>query len=309
MASIFRRHKPNIWRHAGKVVTLIIATISSSIVYIVLCFQLVDMPRLGLVESLPRTIIWLTMSFLTWVPSAFSLVLSLCVIMAGHYVECRYLKTSVHDDYLKCIPSGEALYDLHAVFLRVVETSETWSKAVAWCLGSSSMCFFFMLITYVTDGLAFSVIPPMSIMLPCLWIPAFACGSVTARFVHIYISVNTRSPLLLPETDEKNYNKSYLRRRSVSVREEVVPQEGEGDEEEGGEAAATPQWNRLTGAALMKYEDEHDKLLELCKHLEDIFGIRVMGLKVTASQILQIATFYGTGATLIIQNSAAWQAS
>jgi len=60
---------------------------------------------------------------------------------------------------------------------------------------------------------------------------------------------------------------------------------------------------KLNSVELKKYQDEHDKLLELCKHLEDIFGVRVFGMKVTAAQILQLATFYGTGATLIIQNS------
>mmetsp|Transcript_8130 Transcript_8130/g.16412 ORF Transcript_8130/g.16412 Transcript_8130/m.16412 type:complete len:455 (+) Transcript_8130:159-1523(+) len=299
MLSSFRRHKPKYWKHAGKVIVLIFATILTSQVYILVTFRLVDMPALKIIETMPRTTIWFSLSFWSWVPACFSLVLTLCLIMSGHYVEANSLKREIHDNYLKVIPKGDALYDLHVIFLRIVETSETWSKAIVWCLLSSSICFFFMLITYITDGMIYSVIPAMAIMLPALWIPALACGSVTARFIQIYISVNTRSPLLLPECDARNQKDRMLRRRNKGENEQGSDVKEGGEDEESWE-------KQLDGEALEKYTDEHDKLLELCKHLEDIFGVRVFGLKITASQILQLATFYGTGATLIIQNSGAW---
>ena len=304
MASVLRQHRPRTWEFIkGKIGLGSLAIVGGSTLYILLSYIFIDMKGssdLGLYASYSDCAISLTVGTWFWGAPAISVILSFATVLAGHYAECLHLKAEVHNNYLKYVPGGDALYDLHVVFLRIVETSETWSKVVLWSLTASSACFFIMLFALVNDGIVYSLYPPNGILLTILWVPAMASGSVTARFVQIYISINTRSPLLLPEADLRNYNQRVLRRREKSVVEGS-------DKVSTKVAAAAAPAKMLSGEELEKYSLEHLKLLELCKHLEDIFGIRVLGMKVTAAQILQLATFYGTGATLIIQNSAAWK--
>ena len=187
------------------------------------------------------------------------------------------------------------------------------------------------------EGFMLSVFPPLGIMLPALWSTAFAAGAVTSRFVRIYIAINTRSPLLLlrsgdetggGEEDGKQDRQhrdtdKFLKNAgvSLSITTEIVKDKKDDilddleDLDDDLEAAVSSSKNPkekfdvdlssnwTSTPEFTAYKSSHLLLMELCKHFEDIFGVRIFGLKITAAQLLQIATFYGTGATLILQNS------
>lgn len=358
MISILKTHKQKVFKFVNYGYGLVFAAAGGAMLYIPTAFGFLDLETMRIDDYLfgetsfqSRLFWWVTgyASLACWVPAGFSLVLSCCSIMAGHYVECEKHRDRCLNDFRVYIGKGDALYDLQVIFLRITQTSSSWSKCVLWSLAASSICFFYMLVTYLSgEGFLYSVYPPLGIMLPALWSTAFAAGAVTSRFVRIYIAINTRSPLLLQRNGEEeeaagvtsergrretNANK-LLMTGGVSlsittgiggnisgVNSDLIKEDGEKggggkgkeeEEEEKGEkengvhfSASTniEEGNWVLSPEFGEYKDAHLLLMELCKHFEDIFGIRIFGLKITAAQLLQIATFYGTGATLILQNS------
>ena len=87
--SIMKRHSPWIFKHITLLLFLINGTIVGSWLYIVVTFQLLDCPERGIVELILETAVFSYLSFMCWVPACFSLVISVCVIMVGHYKECQ----------------------------------------------------------------------------------------------------------------------------------------------------------------------------------------------------------------------------
>ncbi|GMH65623.1 hypothetical protein TrST_g8439 [Triparma strigata] len=347
MISVLKTHAGKIFKRINYGYGAVIAAAGGALVYIPTVYSFYDLDLMKVekmlfgVDNLQVRIFWWIagyISLFSWVPSGFSLVLSCCSIMAGHYVECETHRSRCLTSYRTYITSNSALYDLQVIFLRIVQTSSSWSKCVLWALTSSSMCFFYMLVTYLADeGFMLSVFPPLGIMLPALWSTAFAAGAVTSRFVRIYIAINTRSPLLLlrsgdetggGEEDGKQDRRhrdtdKFLKNAGVSLsittgivkdKKDDISDDSE-DLDDDLEAAVSssknpkvkfdvdPSSNWTSTPEFTAYKSSHLLLMELCKHFEDIFGVRIFGLKITAAQLLQIATFYGTGATLILQNS------
>jgi hypothetical protein len=175
----------------------------------------------------------------------------------------------------------------------------------------SSVCFFTMVLAFFQSHMSWSTYPGMSIMLPALWLPGFASGVVTGRFIWIYSAATARSPVLLramagEETANLGNDDAGGVKRFVSVKGSlesslfnakpvVDPASSKGEAEgewknddrcvvltQPGDAAALapppPPLTLLVRAR--RYATAYKELMELCKHQEDIFGIRAFGLKV-----------------------------
>jgi hypothetical protein len=56
------------------------------------------------------------------------------------------------------------------------------------------------------------------------------------------------------------------------------------------------------------YDSEHHKLMDLCKHMEDIFALRIFGLAITSARISEIFAFYATVMSVIVQKASEIQA-
>ncbi|GMI42462.1 hypothetical protein TeGR_g9639, partial [Tetraparma gracilis] len=129
--------------------------------------------------------------------SGFTLVFSYLLITFAHFKECEHLTSKILDEPERYIGSGDALYDLNVVALRVQQTSHWWAKVVIPTVVGSSVCFFTMVLAFFQSHMSWSTYPGMSIMLPALWLPGFASGVVTGRFIWIYSAATARSPVLL----------------------------------------------------------------------------------------------------------------
>jgi hypothetical protein len=323
MLCVVKTHMARAWRYVNHLALLVMGVVAASTGYIAVVFVFYDAPAHGLdygegavvqarnaahwPTANASLVLWsfaMALNVLSWAPCGFSLVLSTLAIMAGHFSECEHLNGMLHTDYKSYISSGDALYDLHVVFLRVVTTSSAWSLVVLWALAGSSVVFFLMIISFLRDGMLWAVFPMLGIMLPALWVTGLAAGSISARFTRIYISVNARAPLLLNEIEADVVSNmegvGQVERKKSEIAQKSDLEEGRGGAKS--ESGQCSDGNSFSPADMVTYKREHTKLLELCKHFEDIFGVRILGMKVTNSHILQILTFYSTGTTIILQN-------
>jgi len=341
MLTILKTHSSRLYKHINKLFLLVFAAMGGAMLYIPPMYAIQDRPTMGLSEYHDMTDIALYICFgftdlISWVPAGFSVVISTCLIMLGHYSECEAHRWGSLHNYREYIGSGDALYDLQVIYLRIVQTSSCWTKVVFWGLTSSSIAFFAMFLSYLSEeGIMWSVYPPLAIMLPSLWSTGLAGGAVTSRFTRIYISICTRSPLLLEKAEGEDDDSATVETRNKRLTHDIVSLDiqtklsqsgrgssnnllktgglfvkpgidkiGEGSEDAGDDIEeANPNISWIKTEEFARYRQAHLDIMELCKHFEDIFGIRLFGLKISAAQIVQIATFYGTGATLILQNN------
>ncbi|GMI13481.1 hypothetical protein TrLO_g4207 [Triparma laevis f. longispina] len=156
--------------------------------------------------------------------------------------------------------------------LRVAQTSDMWSRLVLLACLSSSLCYFLLVIAYMHDRvIVWSLYPAILIMLPALWGVGLASGAVSARIVKIYIAASIRSPILLKGVVAKNGAEKTAGDLSGLVSRTGFLKDDGFDE----------KWEDNCDAA---YEDAHPQLMESCKHLEEAFGVRVYGLKITSTQ-------------------------
>jgi hypothetical protein len=233
--------------------------------------------------------------FITWTglfPSciaAFTAFVGSAVISTSHFLECQCIKNRVkssfgtEDDGAEGRPlpggyvgSGQCIEDLSKAFMRICKTSETWTFVIFWMLLMSTCLIFIMSIAIVRERFSVAVYTPFIVALPALWVPAFAGGSVTARLIHIYIALANKQPML------------------VRVRR--------GQEKEA-EAEGT-----INSTIHPDYDSEHHKLMDLCKHMEDIFALRIFGLAITSARISEIFAFYATVMSVIVQKASEIQA-
>jgi hypothetical protein len=138
-----------------------------------------------------------------------------------------------------------------------------------------------------------SLYPAMVVMLPSLWSVGFASGAVSARFVKIYSAASIRSPILLKgvaDTGTSTSRAGFLK-------------DGDGGKEAGGVRLAGEGFDeKWEGNCDAEYEAAHEKLMGSCKHLEETFGVRVLGLKITSAMMMEMMGMYATVLTLIVGN-------
>ena len=90
-------------------------------------------------------------------------------------------------------------------------------------------------------------------------------GLTTGRFVKVYIALASRSPYLIEPFE---FTSEEFQIEKISER----------------------------------YIEEFDKVLDMFKHFEELFGMRVLGMKATMGRVLETLSLYVTGVALLLQN-------
>jgi len=256
---VLKDKSPWVYSHINKVFTFAIIT---SLAFSLLCgcvYHFVDRPRWTHITSTSSNAVIATIAVLNLIPSqlaAFGTFLTSLTISVSHFAECQTIRRRVTEwegggDY---ISSGVYSEDLNVAFLRIVETYKCWTRVIAFML-----CQTLILVLRIGVYLAFIL------ALPLLWAPAFAAGTVSPRLIHIYTAITVKSPMLVEqkETQEAAHKASET---PITV--------GDGDRGlgDGGRGLAHVG---IHNDLHPNYSAEHEKLMVLCKHPEDIFAIRV----------------------------------
>lgn len=297
MLESIKFHSPGAYGKINLLFKLVQLTIATSSIAVPILYFIFDRPNMTHTNFgdqadpawyAPIVIAAFASAMNLWTSCGFSVVLCSILISFVHIKECTALNKLILTDFYAYISSGNAVNDLNLLTLRVAQTSDMWSRLVLLACLSSSLCYFLLVIAYMHDRvIVWRLYPAMLIMLPALWGVGLANGAVSARIVKIYTAASIRSPILLKGVVAKNGAEktagdlSGLVSRTGFLKDDGEKKEAGGENQNLVGEGFDEKWEDNCDAA---YEDAHRQLMESCKHLEETFGVRVFGLRITSTQ-------------------------